>query len=226
MNLSEFDHVIKPFKLRSLEDMDEDIVENEESFISFFSEETHDFSNEKTSQEPQVEVSEQNEPAIDIEAEARKIFEDAYKEGEKAGFDMGMKKAEPILKRLNSYINALQRFREDMMERTERLSLELALIFAEAIILKDCEEYRDTVIRMAKKAMEICEDKYNIKIRIRKDDIKYISEEVVKSINIIPDDTLFEPGFVIETDFGDIDGSISIQLNELRKLILSKKYGD
>ncbi len=226
MSLSENDHVVKLLKLKSIEDIDEDILDKEESFISFFSEEANDFSNNKTSQEPQREVSEQNEPVIDIEAEARKVFEDAFREGEKAGFEMGMKKAEPILKRLNSYINALQRFREDMMGSTERLSVELSLIFAEAIILKDCEEYRETVIRMAKKAMEICEDKYNIKIRIRRDDIKYISEEVIKSINIIPDDTLFEPGFVIETDFGDIDGSISVQLNELRRLILSKKYGE
>jgi len=226
MSLSEIDHVVKPLKLKSIEDMDEDILDKEESFISFFSEEANDFSRYKAYQELQEGATAQKTHAVDIEAEARKVFEDAFREGEKAGFEMGMKKAEPILKRLNSYINALQRFREDMMEGTERLSVELALIFAEAIILKNCEEYRETVIHMAKKAMEICEDKYNIKIRIRRDDIKYISEEVIKSIDIIPDDTLFEPGFVIETDFGDIDGSISVQLNELRRLILSKKYGE
>lgn len=221
-SLSKNDHAIKPLRLKSIEDIDDNSIEKGEGFISLFPEEEANPSGGKISQgeNPQRDIQ-----TIDIEAEARKIFEDAYREGERAGLEMGMKKAEPVLKRLNADIAALQRFRQEMIERTERLSIELALVFAEAIILKGCEEDRETIIRMAKKAMEICEDKYDIKVRVRRDDMRYISEELIRSLNILPDDTLQEPGFIIETNFGDIDGSLSVQIDEMRKGFLSE-YGD
>jgi len=33
-----------------------------------------------------------------------------------------------------------------------------------------------------------------------------------------------EPGFVIETNFGDIDGRISVQMEELKKEYLNGKF--
>ena len=219
-NLSKNNQTIEPLTLKSIDDIVNDSTKGEAEFISFLHEGKKFNEEEKDngpSKDEQVEK-------IDIEAEARRIFEEAYKEGEKAGFEMGMKRVEPIMKRLNTYLEALSEFQEEMLKRVETLSVELALAFAEAIILKECEEKRETIIEMAKKAMEICEDKYDIKVRVRKDDIKYLSEEIIKSMKIIPDDTLKEPGFVIETNFGDIDGSISTQIDELRKRFLSE-YG-
>jgi flagellar biosynthesis/type III secretory pathway protein FliH len=56
-------------------------------------------------------------------------------------------------------------------------------------------------------------------IRVRPDDAKYISSEGNRFLKIVPDDAIREPGFVIETSFGDIDGKLSTQLEELRKRI-------
>ena len=41
---------------------------------------------------PDIEVQMDNNNAADVENEARKVFEDAYIQGEKAGHEMGMKK--------------------------------------------------------------------------------------------------------------------------------------
>jgi flagellar biosynthesis/type III secretory pathway protein FliH len=38
---------------------------------------------------------------------------------------------------------------------------------------------------------------------------------------ILRDDALHEPGFVIETNFGDIDGRVSVQIEELRREFLN-----
>ena len=95
--------------------------------------------------------------------------------------------------------------------------MELALMFAEAIILRECEEKRDVVMTMAKKALEICNEKNGIIIRIRKEDTKCMSEEAMHPLKIIKDDTLKEPGFIIETNFGDIDGRLSTQIEELKR---------
>jgi len=207
---------IRPFTLAPLSDTSYE--DNEASFESFFETSEHD----KKSHIEGEKTLKDNE---DIEAETRRIFEDAFKEGEKAGFEMGMKKVEPLVKRLNQDISALSAFKKELLDKTEKLSVELALIFAEAIVLKECENNRGIIIEMAKKALDICEEKQEITIRIRRDDFKFISEDTLSLLNVIPDDSLKEPGFIIESNFGDIDGTISVQIEELKKEFL-KEYAD
>jgi len=140
------------------------------------------FGDEETAREYGEETIQElaEEPAdetIDVEAEARKIFEDAFVQGEKAGHEMGLKKVEPLVRRLNGYIAELERLKDDLVERTEKMSVELALIFAETIILLSCEEKKEIIADMARKAMDICERKSDVVIRVRPDDAKYISSE-------------------------------------------------
>ncbi len=207
---------IRPFTLNPLSDTP--FESKEDSVESFFK--TVTFDNEDNNEDEQHLRNDQ-----DIEAETRRIFEDAFKEGEKAGFDMGMKKIEALARRLNQDLSALSAFKKELLDKTEKLSVELALIFAEAVVLKECENNRDIIIEMAKKALDICEERQGITIRIRKDDFKFISEEVINSLKIVSDDTLKEPGFIIESNFGDIDGTISVQIEEIKKEFL-KEYAD
>ena len=157
--------------------------------------------------------------------QTRKAFEDAFVQGEKAGYEMGMKKVDSIIKRLNGYISELTFFKEELLERSRKLSTDLALVFAEAIILRECEESRDAVMRMAKKALDLCDQRGEIFIRIRKEDAEQISLEEASHLKIIKDDTLKEPGFIIETNFGDIDGRISVQIDELKREFVHGRLG-
>ncbi|MBP1729681.1 MAG: flagellar assembly protein FliH [Deltaproteobacteria bacterium] len=157
------------------------------------------------------------EPKLDIESEARRIFEEAFAQGEKAGYEMGLNKAEPLIARLNQYLNTLDAFKQEVLGRVERFATALALTFAEAIVLKECSEHREITLAMIRKALESWEDKGETLIRLPKEDAWLISAQEPISWKIIPDDELTEPGFVIETSFGDIDGRISKQLDELKK---------
>lgn len=157
------------------------------------------------------------EPKLDIESEARRIFEEAFAQGEKAGYEMGLNKAEPLIARLNQYLNSLDAFKQEVLGRVERFATALALTFAEAIVLKECSEHREITLAMIRKALESWEDKGETLIRLPKEDAWLISAQEPISWKIIPDDELTEPGFVIETSFGDIDGRISKQLDELKK---------
>ncbi len=161
---------------------------------------------------------------VSVEDESRKAFEDAFAQGEKAGFEMGMKKVDSLVKRLNGYISELSFFKEELLERSRKLSTELAIVFAEAVILRECEEKRETVLKMAKKALDLCEDKGEVVIRIRKEDADHISAAEASHLKIVKDDSLKEPGFIIETNFGDIDGRISVQIDELKKEFIHGKF--
>lgn len=159
------------------------------------------------------------------EVDARQVFEEAYAEGEKAGFEMGMKKVEPLIGRLTSYLAEFESYERSLLQKAETLAFELALTFTETIVLKECTEHQDALLRMIKKALELCEQKGKKVIRIRPEDSRYIEQQST-GWTILPDDALKETGFVIETEFGDVDGRVSTQIEELKREFLSAPEGD
>lgn len=183
-------------------------------FVRLFSEEQSGFEDHGSPSAPA-------RPVINLEEEARRVFEEAYAEGEKAGHKMGMQRVEPLVKRLGTFLAELSVFKEELVKRAETLSTELALIFAEAIILKECRDDREAVLRMVKKALSLCEGRSGTTIRLRREDAEHISAKELSHFKIVRDDTLHDPGFVIETNFGDIDGRVSVQIEELKREFLN-----
>jgi flagellar assembly protein FliH len=168
----------------------------------------------------EVEIEETvEEPLPSPEDQARKVFEDAYVQGEKAGRDMGMRRVDAIAKRLERHIEEVMLFKGVLEERYEKLAVELALKFAETIVLRECAEKRDVLETMIRKAMEMCEEKGDLVIRVRAEDAGYIEGIRSDRIKVIADDTLKDPGFMIETQVGDIDGRISSQIEEIRSAL-------
>jgi len=192
-----------------------------DEFINMFGDEPADHEEEEPAMEetPGEPAEEPAQEAMDVEAEARKIFEDAFAQGEKAGHEMGLKKVEPLIRRLNGYMAQFEELKGELRQRTEKMAVELALMFAETIILRSCGENKEILAEMVRKAMDICEGTNDVIIRIRPDDAQHISSDGNTFVKVVPDDTIREPGFVIETSFGDIDGRLSTQLDELRKRI-------
>ena len=165
---------------------------------------------EVTAEAPEPSLPESHEDP------SRRTFEDAYVQGEKAGYEMGMRRVESIVKRLENQINEVVRFKQELTERYEKLSTELALIFAETLVLRVCSDQKDTLMSMIRKALEACEDRSQLVIRVRTDDVKYVEALASSQLRVVPDDTLKEPGFVIETNMGEIDGRIRTQIEELK----------
>ena len=157
---------------------------------------------------------------IDVEAETRRIFEEAFVQGEKAGYEMGMKKVEPLIEKLNQYLASFDTMKQELLTKAERFATVLALTFAESIVLKECSEHKEVTLTMIRKALEACEERGECLVRLPKEDAWMISAQGATSWRIVPDEELKEPGFVIETNFGDIDGRISKQLEELKKEFL------
>jgi flagellar biosynthesis/type III secretory pathway protein FliH len=159
-------------------------------------------------------ISQEETPGI--EERARAIFDEAYVEGEKVGIEMGMKKLEPVLKRLEQGVAQFDDLVRDMWKKAEDVAVSLAVSLAEGIVLKECEEHREVIADMARKAMDLCHEKTQVIIRVRKDDARYLSGMESSTLRIVPDDSMRTPGFIIETEFGEVDGMISTQMAEIR----------
>jgi flagellar assembly protein FliH len=176
-------------------------------------------------EEPQI-LSEEKpvesvEESIDVEQETRRAFEEAFAQGEKAGQEMGMKKMEPLIERLNQCLASFDSFKQELRGRVERFATVLALTFAESIVMKECTEHKEVTLSMIRKAMEACEESGECLVRLPKEDAWMISAQGTTTWRIVPDEDLKEPGFVIQTNFGDIDGRVSKQLEELKKEFLA-----
>jgi flagellar biosynthesis/type III secretory pathway protein FliH len=169
--------------------------------------------------EAETEIGEKHD-LPSAEDEVRKVFEDAYVQGEKAGFEMGMRRVESIAKRLEKQISEVLDFRVDLKARYEKLSVELALIFTEALVIHECQERKETVGAMIKKALEACDARGDILIRVRAEDAANIEHLSSDHLQILKDESLKEPGFVIETNLGDIDGRLSTQIDELKASLI------
>ena len=176
---------------------------------------------------PEEVTPEPAEPSLPESHEdpSRKTFEDAYVQGEKAGYEMGMRRVESIVRRLECQVNEVVSFKQALTDRYERLSTELALIFAETLVLRVCSDHKDTLMNMIRKALEACEDRSQLVIRVRTDDVKYVEALASGQLRIVPDDTLKEPGFVIETNMGEIDGRIRTQIEELKGALTGYNAG-
>ena len=169
-----------------------------------------------------LDVGEEDSPQrINAEEESRRIFEEAFAQGEKAGHEMGMKKVEPLIERLNQYLASLENFKQELLGRVERFATILALTFAESIVLKECSDHKEVTLAMVRKALEAWGERGEVLVRLPKEDAWLISAQGATAWKILPDEELKEPGFVVETNFGDIDGRISKQLEELKKEFLA-----
>jgi flagellar assembly protein FliH len=181
--------------------------------------------NPELAKESESLPEEEFQETIDVEQETRRVFEEAFAQGEKAGHEMGMKKVEPLIEKLNQYLTSIESLKQELLGRVERFATVLALTFAESIVLKECTEHREITLSMIRKALEACEERGECLVRLPKEDAWMISAQGGTSWKIIPDEELKEPGFVIETNFGDIDGRISTQLEELKKEFLGAAEG-
>jgi flagellar assembly protein FliH len=171
-------------------------------------------------EEFQAAVVEEIPEPIDVEAETRRIFEEAFAQGERAGHEMGMQKVEPLIEKLNQYLASFDDIKQELLKRVERFATVLALTFAESIVFKECAEHKEVTLTMIRRALEACEERGECLVRLPKDDAWMISAQGATAWKILPDEELKEPGFVIETNFGDIDGRISKQFEELKKEFL------
>lgn len=220
--MSDLSSASAPFTLRDLETEGELVAKPE--FVGFFSEtesETEPVSEtaEETAEAVEAEEETPRDETPSIEDQTRKAFEDAYAEGEKAGYEMGMRRAESVAKRLEKQIGEVVLFKQELARRCEKLSTELALVFAEALVLRECSVGKDVLTDMVRKALAAREEKNELVVRIRSEDLRHVEALASDQIKVVADDTLGEPGFVIETNVGDIDGKISTQIEELKNAL-------
>ncbi len=164
----------------------------------------------------------------DPEAMRKKKYEEAYKAGEKAGFEAGMAKAGGILQRLETLTHALEQAREDRYTRLEEEILDLIFRIAEKVI--HCEVRNDVSARTAIVVAGLKKFKGHEKIRIRlsSSDLEAVQEAlptlcemngITGEVTLQEDSEISEGGCILETDQCEVDARIEKGLQTIEEAL-------
>jgi flagellar assembly protein FliH len=161
----------------------------------------------------------------DVEREA---FTKGYAQGERSGEEAATVRAEAVLWRLTQTLEELGALREQMIHKTERQVVQLALAIAARIVHREVAVDQELLVAMARVALDRLGDRASATIRLNPKDFAAagVDRLVGKSaVEIVADESVNRGGCRVESDFGLIDVAVAAQLAEITTALLGDEAG-
>jgi flagellar assembly protein FliH len=153
-------------------------------------------------------------------------FQQGFTEGEKAGFEAGIKRVDPLINSFNQGLERLKNIRREIHQKIEKEVAQLALSIAKKIVCHEVKTTEETVVCVAREALSRVENPGKIKIKLNPVDLQFIQDtksqlsqflDDVGSIRFEAEESIQSGGCLIETDMGDIDARIEKQLQAIEE---------
>lgn len=173
--------------------------------------------------------------------EAKKILETANHEreaihinsaeqgnslGYTEGLTQGLNQAEAIIQQAAELKLQLDERSKRIYKEAEIEIMEIVLDIARKVIGEELTQNSDVLISLIKKALDKCAFKEKLTIRVSEKDYDYVNNnkdrivilaEGINDLEIICDKALKVGSCIIETQAGEINSGITVQLNEIEK---------
>ncbi|MGE0813527.1 MAG: FliH/SctL family protein [Vicinamibacterales bacterium] len=166
------------------------------------------------------------ERVVDPAAIERDAFAKGYQQGERAGAEAGAARAEAMLRRLAQTLDELRGLRRDLVRRTEREVVELALAIAKKVLQRELALDGDLVWAMARVALDRLADVTTASIRLHPDDYaaamagRGASALTTHGVQVVADPTVGRGGCIVQSDAGAVDVGLTAQIDELTEALL------
>jgi len=153
----------------------------------------------------------------------RDAYERGYSAGEKAGYEMGIKKAEVVLSQLENLIKELENIKERYILENDKKIVALSIAIARKIIEKEIEESSETLLNMLHNAIKKIERQEKIKITINptmQEIIERFKREILDmypKISVDIDPNVSKDFIKVESDMEEIIINIEEELFEISK---------
>ena len=166
-----------------------------------------------------------SQPSVDPEPRPsfaeleREAFTKGYAQGERAGAEASARRGEATLRRLAQTIEELAGLRAELLQKTERQVVELALAIAGRVLRRELSVDRELLIAMARVALERLGENTSATIRLNPDDYASIGARAHLGthdvVQVVADPLVSPGGCLVQSDFGLIDAGIDAQLGEM-----------
>lgn len=160
------------------------------------------------------------QPLAELAAIEREAFAKGFAQGEGAGNEAALARNEAMLRRLALTIDEMAVVRADMIQRTERQLVQLALAIARRITLRELTVDRTLLSALARVALDRLGETSSATIRLHPDDYRAItppgpSDDTTGTVRVVSDPAIAPGGCVVQSDLGLIDVGLDAQLTEI-----------
>ena len=156
----------------------------------------------------------------------RDAFVKGYAQGERSGEEAAAGRGEAMLRRLAGTIDEVAALRTDLMRRTERELVNLALVIAERIIAREVTLDRELLVTMARVAIDRLGERASATIRLNPADHAALATArgrdaaIGGPVQIVADPHVSRGGCLVQSDFGLMDLGIEAQVSEMSRALL------
>ena len=168
---------------------------------------------------PPASPSVEPEPRPSFAELEREAFTKGYAQGERAGAEAAAHRGEATLRRLAQTIDELAGLRSELLHKTERQVVELALAIAGRVLRRELSFDRELLIAMARVALERLGENTSATIRLNPEDYIVIGAQAHLGdsavVQVVSDPLVSSGGCLVQSDFGLIDAGIDAQLGEM-----------
>jgi flagellar assembly protein FliH len=164
-------------------------------------------------------------PEIDPSAIERDAFTKGYAQGERAGAEAAATRGEAMLRRLAQTIDELGVLRAELIHKSERQLVQLAIAIATRVIQREITLDKELLVAMARVALDRLGDTSSATIRLNPEDHAAAlaargGELSTESVKVVADPIVSRGGCLVESDFGLIDLAMSAQVAEIANALL------
>jgi len=180
----------------------------------------------------------------DARYESEKILEDAkaqsqniidentkkgYDDGYEKGYQEGNQEAERLVSRIHKIVSEIVNKRTEIIEGTEYQVISLVMLIVKKVIKVITEHQKTVIINNVVEALKKVKNTKRIILRVNIDDLEMTTKhkaqfvdliEGLEEIQLVEDTTVDKGGCIVQTDFGEIDARITLQLKEIEDKIL------
>ena len=181
------------------------------------------------------EIEEARKKAREIVEEAKQkadeltenAYEKAYAEGEKAGFEYGLKKLEGIIRALADAKQELENLHKEIILSQEQEIISLVLKIARSVIKTESKINDQILSSVIRAALEEVPQKDDLCIKFNPMDYKFIQEnlrpffeehEELKDAVFDSDSQVDVGGVIVEHKMGSVDARLSRQVEKIEAL--------
>jgi flagellar assembly protein FliH len=152
----------------------------------------------------------------------KQAFEQGYREGERAGKEMGGKMVDAAVKRYDDGVREIAECQRALAEAMERQTAQLALEIAKKIVRREMSVDTDLISALVNVAIKRVQDHHSIVVRVSPADFDRVRSFVAAvnpAVTVKDDATLERGGFLLDTAQTHLDGRISTQIETIQRAL-------
>jgi len=162
---------------------------------------------------------------------ARDAYSKGFEQGERAGFELGNKKAESVAQELSAVIQEIRNTRDEILRQSEREAVTLAMRLAEKIVCREISIHEDAVLDVAKDALRLVSENDRVRIVLNPEDLAFLeksSEKLQESVkcasafDLEADSSIQRGGCRVMTRLGEVNAEIDRKMEVLFQKVMER----